>query len=62
LTPLEVKVYRIIVEERYTTAEDVATSVDSSAPTVKRITYKLRDMNLIRREGSNEKGVWKRVT
>ena len=58
LTPLEAEVYKAIAEGRYTTAENMAISSDSSVRTVKRILYKLRDNGLIQRSGSDKKGTW----
>ena len=58
LTSTDMEVYRMIAERRYTTAEEVAAFVGSSAKTVRRSTDKLLDEGLIRRTGSNKKGSW----
>jgi len=58
LSPLEIEVYRIIVEGRYTTAKDTAVTVGTSLRTFKRATAKLEDMKLIRRRGNNRSGTW----
>ena len=62
LTPLEMEIYKAIAEGTYTTAEGVAITLESSVRTVKRATYKLRDMGFIRRIGSDKKGSWETVS
>jgi len=61
LEPLELEVYKMIAEGRYTKAEDVAKALRSSERGIRRITDKLRDVGLIRRAGSKKTGVWKPV-
>ena len=61
LSPLEIEIYKEIAEGRYTTAEELANLLGSSAITVKRATYRLKNLGLICREGSNKKGVWKLI-
>jgi len=58
LSPLDIAVYRAVAEGTYTTAIDMARSLELSAKTVRRATDKLLDMGLIRRTGSNKKGTW----
>ena len=58
LTSSDIEIYRAIVRGKYTTAEDMATSIGSSVKTVRRSTDKLREMNLIRRAGNHRKGAW----
>ena len=60
LSPLDIEVYKIIAEGRYTTAEGVARTIGSSRKTVERIVLKLKEKDLIRREGSDIKGIWVR--
>jgi Predicted transcriptional regulator containing an HTH domain and an uncharacterized domain shared with the mammalian protein Schlafen len=61
LTPTEKEIYKIIVEGKYTTAEDVASSIGSSVKTVRRSTDSLSDIGLIRRVGSDKKGNWEAI-
>ena len=61
LSSLELSVYKAIADGKYTTAEEMAASSGSSARSVKSAVYKLRDLNLIHRVGSNKKGVWELI-
>jgi ATP-dependent DNA helicase RecG len=58
LTSSETDIYKAIVGGDFTTAEDMASALGSSVKTVRRATDKLKEKNLIRRAGSNRKGVW----
>jgi len=58
LSPLEIEVFRAIGERRYTTAEKMATFLGTSPASIERSVAKLRDMGVIRRDGSKKKGSW----
>ena len=58
LTPSEIKIYNIIAEGKFTTAEEVSVTVGLTARTVKRATDKLVESGLIRRVGSKKTGIW----
>ena len=58
LGPLEHNVYKMILEGRYTKAEEVAKLLGSSEKGIRRITDKLKDAGLIRRVGSDRSGRW----
>jgi predicted HTH transcriptional regulator len=58
LSPLDIAVLKAIAEGKYTTAEEMAESIGSTGRTIRRITSKLKDLDLIRRAGSKKKGEW----
>ncbi|MCL2711974.1 MAG: hypothetical protein FWD37_01700 [Methanomassiliicoccaceae archaeon] len=61
LTPSEKKVYAVIAEGKFTTAEEAASSLGLSVVTVKRTTVKLKEKGLIRRTGSKKTGDWESI-
>jgi len=58
MSSLDIAVYKAIAEGKYTTAEEMAESIGSTGRTVRRITSKLKDLDMIRRAGSKKKGEW----
>jgi len=61
LLPIEIEVYKAIGEGRYTTAEKMAASLGTTGRNLRRITKKLEDNGIIRREGNNRTGKWELV-
>jgi len=56
LKPLEMEIYKMIAEGRYTTAREMAVSLGTSSRTVERSVVKLKKMGLVRRAGSKKNG------
>ena len=62
LTPLEIEVYKVIEEGKYTTSKDVALLLGSSERSVRRATDTLKAIGRIQREGNNRSGKWEVTT